>query len=127
MNAASRGFRQIPDVSAVATNLALYFDGQWATLPDGEGGGGGTSAATPIWAAGMVLVNQALIQNFHVFFYGPSLYYAVANRPSKQSPYFDVTQGNNVGFNATPGWDFASGLGTPNLVDFYSVLLTFAH
>jgi hypothetical protein len=33
-----------------------------------------------------------------------------------------VTRGNNLAFNSTPGWDFASGPGTPNLVNFYSIL-----
>ncbi len=125
-NNASRGFRQLPDVSAVATNLALYFGGLWATFPDGTGAGGGTSAATPIWAVGMILTNQALIHQYHVFFYGPSLFYVVANNAYHLVPYHDITQGNNLGFNATPGWDYASGLGSPNLVDFYSILASFA-
>ena len=121
-NSDSRGFREVPDVSAVALNLPLYFGGQWQTFPDGTGAGGGTSAATPIWAAGMALVNQALIQKYHVFFAGPLVFYYVANHAGHLSPYYDVTQGSNLGFNAAPGWDFATGLGTPNLVDFYNVL-----
>ena len=125
-NNASRGFREVPDVSAVALNLPLYFGGQWLTFPDGTGAGGGTSAATPIWAAGMALINQELIQKYHVFFAGPLVFYYVANNAGRLSPYFDVTQGNNLGFNATPGWDFATGFGTPNLVDFYNVLATAA-
>ncbi len=125
-NDASRGFREVPDVSAVALNLPLYFGGQWQTFPDGTGAGGGTSAATPIWAAGMALVNQALIQKYHVFFAGPLVFYYVANHAGRLTPYFDVTQGTNLGFNTTPGWDFATGLGTPNLVDFYNVLASVA-
>ncbi|HLH62348.1 MAG TPA: S53 family peptidase [Ktedonobacteraceae bacterium] len=125
-NDASRGFRQIPDVSAVAANLAFYFGGQWVTFPDGEGGGGGTSAAAPIWASGMLLVNEALIQHYHVFFYGPSLFYYVSSHAGNHPAFYDVTQGNNLGFNATPGWDFATGLGTPNLVNFYNVLASVA-
>lgn len=121
-NDASRGFREVPDVSAVALNLPLYFGGQWQTFPDGTGAGGGTSAATPIWAAGMALVNQALMHKYHVFFAGPLVFYYVANHAGRLSPYYDVTQGSNLGFNTTPGWDFATGLGTPNLVDFYNVL-----
>ncbi|HVB74346.1 MAG TPA: S53 family peptidase [Ktedonobacteraceae bacterium] len=121
-NDAARGFREVPDVSAVALNLPLYFGGQWQTFSDGTGAGSGTSAATPIWATGMALVNQALLHKYHVFFAGPLVYYYVANHAGRLSPFFDVTQGNNLGFNATPGWDFATGLGTPNLVDFYNVL-----
>jgi len=114
-NDASRGFRQVPDVSAVAYNLPVYFNGQWQPV-------GGTSAATPIWAAGMALVNQAMIKRYQVFFYGPTAIYYAANHAGRSSPYYDVTQGSNLAFNATPGWDFASGFGTPNLVDFYNVL-----
>ena len=125
-NDASRGFREVPDISAVALNLPLYFGGQWQTFPDGTGAGGGTSAATPIWAAGMALVNQALMQKYHVFFAGPLVFYYVANHAGRLSPYFDVTQGTNLGFNTTPGWDFATGLGTPNLVDFYNILASVA-
>ena len=125
-NDGSRGFRQMPDVSAVALNLPLYFGGQWQTFSDGTGAGSGTSAATPIWATGMALVNQALIQKYHVFFSGPVVFYYVENHAGNLSPYFDVTQGTNLGFNATPGWDFATGLGTPNLVDFYNILASVA-
>jgi subtilase family serine protease len=125
-NDASRGFRQVPDVSAVALNLPLYFGDQWQTFPDGTGAGGGTSAATPIWAAGMALVNQALMHKYHVFFAGPIAFYYVANHAGRLTPYYDVTQGTNLGFNTTPGWDFATGLGTPNLVDFYDVLASVA-
>lgn len=121
-NDASLGFRQVPDVAAVASNLPLYFHSQWLTFPDGTAAGGGTSAATPIWAAGMVLVNQATIQNYHIFFAGPLVFYTIANNHGQFSPYFDITEGNNLGFNATPGWDFATGLGTPNLPDIYQIL-----
>jgi hypothetical protein len=37
-----------------------------------------------------------------------------------------VTHGNNLGFNATPGWDYATGWGAPSLVDFYDVLAAVA-
>lgn len=121
-NQNSRGFRQVPDVSAVALNLPMYFNRQWLIYPDGTGGGGGTSAATPIWATGMVLVNQALIHNYHLFWDGPSTFYAVASSKGKYQPYFDITEGNNDAFQATSGWDFVTGLGTPNLPDFYNVL-----
>lgn len=67
-NNASRGFRQVPDVSAIAFDIAVYFNGQWIQV-------NGTSAATPIWAAGMALVNNALIQRFHAFYYGPLVFY----------------------------------------------------
>ncbi|HLI06595.1 MAG TPA: S53 family peptidase [Ktedonobacteraceae bacterium] len=114
-NQYSRSRRQIPDISAAAYNLAVYFQGQWGAV-------GGTSAAAPIWATGMALVNQGLMNQVHQFAYSPQLFYTVADNASGSSPYYDVTRGNNLYYPATPGWDFASGLGTPNLADFYNIL-----
>jgi hypothetical protein len=34
-----------------------------------------------------------------------------------------VTRGDNLYYHATPGWDYATGWGTPNLVDFYNALI----
>jgi kumamolisin len=107
--------RQVPDVSAVAYALAVYFQGQWGAV-------GGTSAAAPIWAAGLALVNQGLMQQIGKFTASPQLFYAVALGTNGMQPYYDVTRGNNLYYPATPGWDYATGLGTPNLLDFYMVL-----
>ena len=107
--------REVPDVSAPAYALAVYFDGQW----DGVGG---TSAAAPIWAAGLALVNQGLMKQIGKFTASPQLFYVVAQNANDKQPFYDVTQGNNLYYPATPGWDYASGLGTPNLWDFYNVL-----
>ncbi|GAC1392162.1 MAG: hypothetical protein NVS4B11_02460 [Ktedonobacteraceae bacterium] len=111
----SNGRRQLPDISAVAYSLAVYFKGRWGAV-------GGTSAAAPIWAAGLALANESMLQQIHRFGYGPQIFYLVANKSSGAQPYYDVTRGNNLYFPATPGWDYATGLGTPNLPDFYQVL-----
>lgn len=107
--------RELPDVSAVAYALAVYFQGQWGAV-------GGTSAAAPIWAAGLALVNQGLMHQIGKFTASPQLFYVVAQGTGGYRPYYDVTQGNNLYYPATPGWDYATGLGTPNLWDFYMVL-----
>ena len=107
--------RQLPDISAAAYALAVYFQGQWGAV-------GGTSAAAPIWAAGMALVNQGLIQQINKFTSSPQLFYVVAQGLPNLRPYYDVTRGNNLYYPATPGWDYATGLGTPNLWDFYYTL-----
>ena len=116
-NSYSRNARQLPDVAAAAYALAVYFQGQWATV-------GGTSAAAPIWAAGLALVNEGLIRQVHKFGYGPQIFYLADSKSSGQHPYQDITRGNNLYFPATPGWDFATGLGSPNLPDFYQNLTT---
>jgi subtilase family serine protease len=121
-NRYSNGMRQLPDVSALAWNLATYYQG-YGWIPSA-----GTSAAAPIWASGMVLVNQALLDNAGSYFYGPSLFYQVAKAgPANHlQPYYDITEGNNLYYPATQGWDYASGLGSPNLLDFYKTLLAMA-
>lgn len=111
----NRGVRMMPDISAVAFNLAVYFQGQWGAV-------GGTSAAAPIWAAGLALVNEGLIQQVSKFTADPSLFYAVASRGNGAQPYYDVTRGDNLYYPATSGYDLATGLGTPNLGNFYTVL-----
>ncbi len=118
-NRYSHNSRQLPDVSASAYALAVYFQGRWGAV-------GGTSAAAPIWAAGLVLVNQGMLQQIHKLANLPSTaqqFYSVANQSSGTNPYYDVTRGNNLYYPATPGWDFSSGLGTPNLGDFYQTVV----
>jgi kumamolisin len=109
-NKYSQNARQLPDLSAAADNLANYFQGSWGAV-------GGTSAAAPIWAAGQVLVNEDTIQHLNTFGYSPQLYYA-AYKQAGGNGYFDITSGNNLYYQATPGWDYATGLGTPNLANF---------
>lgn len=112
----SRPQRQLPDVSAVAYALAVYYKGQWGSV-------GGTSAAAPIWATGLALVNQGLLQQVHTFKPSPSLFYSIANNSSGARPYYNVTRGTNLYYKAGPGWSYTSGLGTPNLADFYQAAL----
>src|SRR6266853_164033 len=109
-NKYSKNARQLPDLSAAADNLANYFQGSWVAV-------GGTSDAAPIWAAGQALVNEDTIQRLNTFGYAPQLYY-VADKQAGGSAYFDVKSGNNLYYSATPDWDFATGLGTPNLANF---------
>lgn len=115
-NQYTHGARQLPDVSAAAFALAVYFQGQWGSV-------GGTSAAAPIWATGLALVNEGTMQQVGKFAYSPQLFYRATNNNGLHS-YYDVTQGNNLYYPATPGWDFATGLGTPNLADFYQAVVT---
>lgn len=114
-NRYSNGERQIPDIAAVAYALPVYFNGQWGAV-------GGTSAAAPIWAAGIALVNEGLITQIQKFAYSPRMFYLAASKTNGMTPYFDVTRGNNLYYSATPGWDYTTGLGTPNLAQYYQVM-----
>jgi kumamolisin len=114
-NRYSRGARQLPDIAAAAYALAVYFKGQWGSV-------GGTSTAAPIWAAGLALVNEGLMRQIHKFGYGPQIFYLVDDRNNGAQAFYDVTSGDNLYFSATPGWDFATGIGTPNLANFYQAI-----
>lgn len=111
LQAAGHGLRQVPDVSAnadPATGFHIVFGGH-------DGQAGGTSAATPLWAATVALINQDLIQAGlrEVGFANPALYWMGQNSstlPAK--PFHDVTTGNNLSYDAGAGWDFATGWGS---------------
>jgi kumamolisin len=114
-NASGHGYRQVPDVAAVAdpmTGFHIIFNGK-------DGQAGGTSASTPLWAAVTALINQDLQKKGlkEIGFANPGLYWMGDNLtklPSK--PFHDVTTGNNLGYDAGPGWDFATGWGSMDAV-----------
>ncbi|GAA4639833.1 S53 family serine peptidase [Actinoallomurus vinaceus] len=112
---AASGGRQVPDISAAAINLPIYFRGNWVSS-------GGTSAAAPIWAAGMALVNQGLLARAHIFCYGPDTFYHALSAGAANRPYTDVVAGNNLYYPATAGFDLSTGLGSPNLPAFFNTL-----
>ncbi|GCE45638.1 kumamolisin [Thermosporothrix hazakensis] len=115
-NEYSNGNRQVPDVSAVAIDLPIIFQGAWYSV-------GGTSAATPIWATGFSLLNQGLIAETGYYYYGPDTFYkASENRGLLTNPFFDVKEGDNLYYKAGAGWDYPTGLGTPNYLDLYLIL-----
>lgn len=105
--------RGTPDVAANAdmlTGYRIFFDGQPAV-------GGGTSAAAPMWAALVLLINQGLALNHgprtRVGWLNPLLYSFCLTKGMKVIR--PVTQGNNGGYSAsskTP-WNACTGLGTP--------------
>jgi subtilase family serine protease len=104
--------RGVPDVSADAAPGT-----GWSTYNAGNlGEAGGTSAATPFWAASMLLVQQ--YANSHhagrIGFADPILY-ALAKGGQPYPPFHDVTTGSNRHYAAHAGWDPATGLGSPNV------------
>jgi hypothetical protein len=105
----SSSMRNIPDVALTAdTQLFLICnDGQWVEV-------GGTSAAAPLWAGFMALANQqaASSRKPRVGFLNPVIY-GIGAGSSYQSDLHDIVTGNNSGFNALPGYDLATGWGTP--------------
>jgi subtilase family serine protease len=114
---APNGLRQVPDVAAAAyPNIAIYFQGTWYRV-------GGTSAAAPIWAAGALLVDQALQQHGKVSLGGVPTFYTLANHSGSLHPYTDIVSGDNLFYPATKGWDYATGWGSPNFNDILQLEL----
>jgi len=114
------GNREVPDVSAdadPATGYATYCTVTNAGCPStGWITVGGTSAAAPLWAGSMALINQYLQAQGKaaVGYANPALYGLF--KAQQQSPAFhDVTNGNNLHYTATTGYDMASGIGTPDV------------
>jgi kumamolisin len=95
--------RGVPDVAGDAdpeTGYSVLVDGNQQTI-------GGTSAVAPLWAGLIVLLNASLGKP--VGFLQPQIYAA-----SAASGFHDITQGNNVGYTARPGWDACTGNGSPD-------------
>jgi kumamolisin len=112
INRYSDGKRQIPDVSANADP-----NSGWAAVTGGSlGSVAGTSAAAPFWAGAMALIEEYARQHgvAHLGFVDPVLY-GIAASPQPAPPFHDVTVGSNRYYPATPGWDFATGLGSPDV------------
>jgi kumamolisin len=93
--------RGVPDVAGNASPESGYnilVDGQQDVV-------GGTSAVAPLWAALIALINQQ--KGSSVGFVNSALY-------ADKTDFRDITQGNNGAYQAGPGWDACTGLGSPN-------------
>ena len=123
-DANGHGFRQLPDVSADADPVTGYH----IVLGGRDTQAGGTSASTPLWAAVVTLIDQDLkSKNMReIGFANPALYWMGDNRAKfSVSPYHDVTLGNNLAYEAGPGWDFATGWGSFDAVGLDAAWITY--
>ena len=105
------GGRATPDVSALGEGFQVYVHGKVEAV-------GGTSASCPTFAGYVSLMNEARLKagKPRMGFFNP---FAYANADC----FTDVIKGTNAisrgggnltyGFAAAPGWDAATGLGTP--------------
>jgi hypothetical protein len=116
--------RTVPDVSAEAdeytgsVGIFSHEFGGWVDF-------GGTSSSTPLWAAMLadVQASAACQSSGPLGFISPKLYAIGADPQQDAASFNDVTVGNNDAygisngdlFRATPGFDLASGLGSPRL------------
>jgi subtilase family serine protease len=118
--------RTVPDVSfnAAVNGGVLVIQGSYVYIV------GGTSAGTPQWAGIFALVDQARASKNvgPIGFADPALY-AIYHGPNYGADFHDITVGNNTdagapvqGYPAGPGYDLASGLGTPNVANLVADL-----
>ena len=102
--------RAYPDVSAFSTDFEIIEDGILYAVD-------GTSCSTPTFAGIVSSLNDVRLNNGKktLGFLNPLLYQTLMGRG-----FFDITEGSNGGsflcdgFEATEGWDPASGWGSPN-------------
>ena len=128
----TKAMRQTPDVSGPAdpdSGFNICGTQPQASSPTCQPGNGGTSAATPFWAASMALVQEyaskhgagALAQCF-----AAPVLYELAAKPQPVPAFHQVTVGNNGYYDAGSGWNYATGLGSPdvfNLAQDYSAMM----
>jgi kumamolisin len=123
-NGTSNGKRQCPDVAAVADEDSGYL--VFYTDPGSGVAGwhqmGGTSAAAPLWAGITALIQQqAHQQGLGDFgFMGRRLYRTWQTEPDA---FHDIVRGGNLLQDATPGWDFSTGIGSPDVARLSQALL----
>ncbi len=96
--------RGVPDVAAMAMPGYDSVHKRWRGRPFS-----GTSAATPLWAALIALINQGRQHQTGtpVGFINETLY------QHQDTAFVDIQRGSNTAFQAERGWDELTGLGTP--------------
>ena len=109
-----------PDVASVADphRRLLVLDGTIEII-------GGTSWSAPCWAGYSARINQGalLVTVFAWVSLGPRIY--ALNPINGRPDFFDVATGSNRPnglYNAGPGFDLCTGLGTPNVAQLLSSL-----
>ncbi|MCI4365047.1 MAG: S53 family peptidase [Thermoplasmata archaeon] len=126
--------RTTPDISidaAVSGGVMIF----WGAVPSLAGFyiQGGTSASTPEWAGIAALADQLAAEKHlgSIGFINPALY-LIGHIPwLYHRAFHDIRVGNNtvvgspgnIGFNATRGWDDATGWGTPNVEALVPILV----
>ena len=124
LNLGSTTKRNTPDVALTADNIYVVFGGGAQSLF------GGTSAATPLWAGYMALVNQRAYSTGHtngLGFINPAIY-TLAKSANYTNYFHDITTGNNTWsgspnlFYAVTNYDLCTGWGTPNGTNLINAL-----
>jgi kumamolisin len=132
----SAGSRAVPDVSMLADVLPgydIYCSARECRMPGSSGpwiAVGGTSAASPLLAGGLALIDELLrehgkqdvgLANSLLYtaarqYASTGVFYDIATNDNDLGPYLPVGDHKPLGCcSAGPGFDYASGLGTVDL------------
>jgi subtilase family serine protease len=111
-NKGSTTLRNGPDVSANA-NFSFYTCADQTACLANEYGG--TSFATPMWAAYIALANEQLANNGQATlgFINPTIY-AQNVTSAYGTDFHDITSGTSGSYSAVVGYDLVTGWGSPN-------------
>lgn len=109
--AVSSKARSFPDVSADANP----YTGMVIVLEGGTYAIGGTSLSSPMWAGMTADLNQYVGKDLGLL--NPYLYSIYANSTEYGRDFHQVSYGFNGEYQAGPGYNLVTGLGTPNLPD----------
>jgi subtilase family serine protease len=110
----------VPDVAGAGAGslipIAFADGGKTYIMPLG-----GTSASAPLWGGLMALADQ--YAHHDLGFVNPAIY-RIARGASYHNAFHDITTGSNIqtlpypagtaGYQAGPGWDPATGWGSPD-------------
>lgn len=124
--------RCTPDVSMIAnpkTGFFIYFKGNWSAV-------GGTSLSAPFFAGVLGIANQMRFNlnknplttvysenDTYPLFIQDIMYNVIYNDETLYKQCFtDIIKGIDGEFVATPGYDIATGLGSPNALNFCTFL-----
>jgi len=116
-NKGSTTLRNGPDVAANANFTFYTCADQEACLANDYGG---TSFATPMWAAYIALANQQLqaSSGTTLGFINPTIYAqnesGGALTPAYATDFHDITSGTSGSYSAVTGYDLVTGWGSPN-------------
>jgi len=123
--------RATPDVSAdAAASGGGYMYSSSVPSQAGWSESVGTSFGSPEWSSIAALADQYAAEHHlgPIGFINPALYLIGEIPALYHLAFHDITVGNNtaagssVGFNAGPGWDDATGWGTPNVANLVPLL-----
>jgi subtilase family serine protease len=127
--------RSVPDVAYnAAENGGVYVI---HTVESGATAGhtfiylvGGTSAGSPQWAAIFALANEARgLQGEGPIGWANATLAKIGSQDKSQGAFHDITVGNDAldspsGFSAGPGYDLATGWGTPDVANLIPALVS---